>query len=146
MLTRATRNSVMKQLRDTRYAGIATTLLAVALGLATAGCETGGGGGGAGMGVGTAAGAALGAGTGRAIFGNSTSAMLIGGAVGGLAGNMTVDRQAQERQLQQTEASRDLAMQRQLDFERQRTLQQAQVQRQIEEDRLFAEWRQQQGR
>jgi hypothetical protein len=135
----------MKQLRDIRYAGITTTLLAVALGLAGAGCETGGGGG-AGMGVGTAAGAALGAGTGRAIFGNSTSAMLIGGAVGGLAGNMTVDRQAQERQLQQTEASRDLAMQRQLDFERQRTLQQAQVQRQIEEDRLFAEWRQQQGR
>lgn len=135
----------MKQLRDIRYAGITTTLLAVSLGLATAGCESGGGGG-AGMGVGTAAGAALGAGTGRAIFGNSTSAMLIGGAVGGLAGNMTVDRQAQERQLQQTEASRDLAMQRQLDFERQRTLQQAQVQRQIEEDRLFAEWRQQQGR
>lgn len=107
----------MKQLRDIRYAGITTTLLTVALGLATVGCETGGGGG-AGMGVGTAAGAALGAGTGRAIFGNSTSAMLIGGAVGGLAGNMTVDRQAQERQLQQTEASRDLAMQRQLDFER----------------------------
>src|SRR5512132_756699 len=140
----STRNSVMKQLRDIRYARITTTLLAVALGLATAGCESGGGG--AGMGVGTAAGAALGAGTGRAIFGNSTSAMLIGGAVGGLAGNMTVDRQAQERQLQQTEASRDLAMQRQLDFERQRTLQQAQVQRQIEEERLFAEWRQQQGR
>jgi hypothetical protein len=135
----------MKQLRDIRYAGITTTLLAVTLGLAGAGCESGGGGG-AGMGVGTAAGAALGAGTGRAVFGNSTSAMLIGGAVGGLAGNMTVDRQAQERQLQQTEASRDLAMQRQLDFERQRTLQQAQVQRQIEEDRLFAEWRQQQGR
>jgi hypothetical protein len=136
----------MKQLRDIRSAGMTATLLAVALGLATAGCETGGGGGGAGMGVGTAAGAALGVGTGRAIFGNSTSAMLIGGAVGGLAGNMTVDRQAQERQLQQTEASRDLAMQRQLDFERQRTLQQAQVQRQIEEERLFAEWRQQQGR
>ena len=36
-------------------------------------------------------------------------------------------------------------MQRQLDFERQRTLQQAQVQRQIEEERLFAEWRRQQG-
>jgi hypothetical protein len=136
---------VMKQSLGFVRTGTTATLLAVALGLATAGCETGSGGG-AGMGVGTAAGAALGAGTGRAIFGNSTSAMLIGGAVGGLAGNMTVDRQAQERQLQQTEASRDLAMQRQLDFERQRTLQQAQVQRQIEEDRLFAEWRQQQGR
>jgi osmotically inducible lipoprotein OsmB len=106
-----------------------------------AGCESGGGG----AGVGTVGGAALGAGAGRAIFGNSTSAMLIGGAVGGLAGNMTLDRQAQERQLQQTEASRDMAMQRQLDFERQRALQQAETQRQIEEQQLFSEWRRQQG-
>ena len=75
----------MKQSLDISVRRITTTLLAVTLGLATAGCESGGGG--AGMGVGTAAGAALGAGTGRAIFGNSTSAMLIGGAVGGLAGN-----------------------------------------------------------
>ncbi len=84
-------------------------------------------------------------GTGRAIFGNSTSAMLIGGAVGGMAGNMTIDRQAQERQFQQTQASQDMAMQRQLDFERQRALQQAQVQRQIEEEQQFADWRRQQG-
>jgi len=113
----------------------------IALGLAVA-CETGGGGG---AGVGTAGGAALGAGVGRAVFGNSTSAMLIGGAVGGLAGNMTVDRQAEERQFQRSQQTQDLAMQRQLDFERQRALQQAQVQRQIEEERLFAEWRRQQG-
>jgi hypothetical protein len=71
--------------------------------------------------------------------------MLIGGAVGGLAGNMTVDRQAQERQFQQNQTAQDMAMQRQLDFERQRALQQAQVQRQIEEEQLFAEWRRQQG-
>jgi len=116
-------------------------LLAAAASLAVAGCEAGGGG----AGVGTAGGAALGAGMGRAIFGDSTSAMLIGGAVGGLAGNMTVDRQNQERQIQQTEASRDRAMQRQLDFERQRALQQADVERQIEEERLFAEWRRSQG-
>lgn len=115
--------------------------IAATLALSVAACETGGGG----AGVGTVGGAALGAGAGRAIFGNSTSAMLIGGAVGGMAGNMTLDRQAQERQFQQTEHSRDLAMQRQLDFERQRALQQAQVQRQIEEDQLFAEWRRQQG-
>jgi hypothetical protein len=117
------------------------TILLAGLVLSVAACETGGGG----AGVGTAGGAALGAGVGRAVFGNSTSAMLIGGAVGGLAGNMTLDRQAQERQFEQTQRSQDLAMQRQLDFERQRTLQQAQVQRQIEEERLFAEWRRQQG-
>ena len=72
--------------------------------------------------------------------------MLIGGAVGGLAGNATVDRQAQDRRQQQQEASRDAAMQRQLDFERQRALQQADVQRQIEEQRLFNDWQQSQGR
>jgi hypothetical protein len=123
------------------------TILLTGLVLSVAACETGGGGGvgTGGAGVGTAGGAALGAGVGRAVFGNSTSAMLIGGAVGGLAGNMTLDRQAQERQFEQTQRSQDLAMQRQLDFERQRALQQAQVQRQIEEERLFAEWRRQQG-
>ena len=114
-------------------------LLAAALALSVAACETGG------AGVGTVGGAALGAGAGRAIFGNSTSAMLIGGAVGGMAGNLTVDRQAQERQFQQNQAAQDMAMQRELDFERQRALQQAQVQRQIEEEQLFADWRRQQG-
>lgn len=115
-------------------------LVAAAFGLSLAGC------GNYGPGVGTVGGAALGAGAGRAIFGGSTSAMLIGGAVGGLAGNATVDRQAQDRRQQQQEASRDAAMQRQLDFERQRALQQADVQRQIEEQRLFNDWQQSQGR
>lgn len=117
-------------------------LLAAAVALIVGGCETGSGG----PGVGTVGGAALGAGAGRAIFGNSTSAMLIGGAVGGMAGNMTIDRQAEERQFQRQQASQDAAMQRQLDFERQRQLQQAQTQRQIEEEQLFAEWRREQGR
>jgi osmotically inducible lipoprotein OsmB len=112
------------------------------LALVLAACESGSGG----PGVGTVGGAALGAGAGRAIFGNSTSAMLIGGAVGGMAGNMTIDRQNEDRQFQRQQASQDMAMQRQLDFERQRTLQQADTQRQIEEQRLFNEWRQQQGR
>jgi osmotically inducible lipoprotein OsmB len=116
--------------------------LAAIVALTLAACESGSGG----PGVGTVGGAALGAGAGRAIFGNSTSAMLIGGAVGGMAGNMTVDRQNEERQFQRQQASQDMAMQRQLDFERQRTLQQADTQRQIEEQRLFNEWRQQQGR
>lgn len=116
-------------------------VLAAVIALGLAACETGSGG----PGVGTAGGAALGAGVGRAIFGDSTSAMLIGGAVGGMAGNLTLDRQAQDRQFQQQQASQDMAMQRQLDFERQRALQNAQVQRQIEEERLFAEWRRQQG-
>lgn len=117
-------------------------LLAGLVVLALAACESGSGG----PGIGTVGGAALGAGAGRAIFGNSTSAMLIGGAVGGMAGNMTVDRQNEDRQFQRQQASQDMAMQRQLDFERQRALQQADTQRQIEEQRLFNEWRQQQAR
>lgn len=122
--------------------GSRAALLAGLVVLALAACESGSGG----PGIGTVGGAALGAGAGRAIFGNSTSAMLIGGAVGGMAGNMTVDRQNEDRQFQRQQASQDMAMQRQLDFERQRALQQADTQRQIEEQRLFNEWRQQQAR
>jgi Na+/glutamate symporter len=105
--------------------------------LALAGCE---GGGTAPAGVGTVGGAVAGAGTSRMLFGNSTSGMLIGGAVGGLAGNMMLDRQAEERQRQQAETTRDATMQRQLDFERQRALQEEEVRVQIEEERLFREW------
>lgn len=132
----------MRQSHRIRLAGPRAILLLTACGLSLVGCEAGTGG----PGVGTVGGAALGAGVGRAAFGNNTGAMLIGGAVGGLAGNATIDRQAQQRQQQQAEASRDAAMQRQLDFERQRALQQADVERQIEEQRLFNEWQRSQGR
>ena len=115
--------------------------LVTAIALGTAACETGG----SGAGVGTVGGAALGAGVGRAAFGNNAGAMLIGGAVGGLAGNMTVDRAAEERRLQQQEATRDASAQRQLDFERQRMLQEDATRRQIQEQREFEEWRRQQG-
>ena len=120
----------------------ATAALVAVLALGTAACETGGG---SGAGVGTVGGAALGAGVGRAAFGNNAGAMLIGGAVGGLAGNMTVDRAAEERRVQQQEATRDASAQRQLDFERQRMLQEDATRRQIQEQREFEEWRRQQG-
>ena len=119
----------------------ATAALVAVLALGTSACETGG----SGAGVGTVGGAALGAGVGRAAFGNNAGAMLIGGAVGGLAGNMTVDRAAEERRVQQQEASRDASAQRQLDFERQRMLQEEATRRQIEEQREFEGWRRQQG-
>jgi hypothetical protein len=81
-----------------------------------------------------------GAGVSRAVFGNSSSAMLIGGAVGGLAGNMTLDRQAEERRRQQAVEDRQTNQQLQLDFERQRALQAEQTRLEIEEQRLFQEW------
>ena len=71
----------------------------------------------------TVAGAAAGAGAGRLLFGNNTTGMLIGAAAGGLAGNMTLDRQAEARRQGEAAATQDAAMQRQLDFERQRALQ-----------------------
>ena len=121
-----------------------TAPLAAAAVLALTGCMDGGGGTGS-AGVGTAAGAAAGAGAGRLLFGNNTTGMLIGGAVGGLAGNMTLDRQAEERQRQQRVEDRKINQQLQLDFERQRALQAEQTRIQIEEERLFNEWRRQQG-
>ena len=111
--------------------------------VALGGCTDGGGTGS--PGIGTAAGAAAGAGAGRLLFGNSTTGMLIGGAAGGLAGNMTLDRQAEQRRQQQAIETRRTEQQLQLDFERQRALQQEQTRIEIEEQRLFNEWRRQQG-
>ena len=71
--------------------------------------------------------------------------MLVGGAVGGLAGNMTLDRQAEERRRQQAVENRRTEQQLQLDFERQRALQAEQTRIQIEEQRLFEQWRREQG-
>ncbi|MBL8668567.1 MAG: hypothetical protein JNM48_14005 [Rhodospirillales bacterium] len=126
--------------RRLSLSGTAGALLIVSL--AIAGCESGSGG----PGIGTVGGAAAGAGAGRAIFGGSTSAMLIGGAVGGMAGNMTVDRANEDRAWQRQQATQDANMQRQLDFERQRALQQEQLRRDNEQQRLFQEWQQQQQR
>jgi Na+/glutamate symporter len=118
-------------------AKLAVALLIGSAVLTLASCEHGGTGS---AGVGTVAGAAGGAGVGRALFGNSTTGMLIGAAAGGLAGNMALDRQAEQRRQQEAEASQDAAMRRQLDFERQRALQADEVQREIEERRLFEQW------
>lgn len=128
----------MSELRDMARPRCLALLLGVAA-LALAGCENTGGT--ASPGIGTVAGAAAGAGAGRLLFGNNATGMLVGGAVGGLAGNMTMDRQAEVRRQQDRAAEQDAAMQRQLDFERQRALQEEEVRRQMEEQRLFEEWR-----
>jgi Na+/glutamate symporter len=128
---------MMVRLGETIRARVTVGLLLGIAGLMVAGCENGGTGS---PGIGTVAGAAAGAGAGRLLFGNSTTGMLIGGAAGGLAGNMTLDRQAEARRQQEREATRDADMQRQLDFERQRALQAAETEREIEERRLFEEW------
>ena len=118
--------------------------LIVSLALVVAACESGGGGGGApaNPALGTLGGAAAGGVLGSMVgSGRGRTAAIVGGAVlGGVAGNQLVDRPVEEQQRQQAEASRDREMQRRLDFERQSALQNDQVQREIEERRLFDEW------
>lgn len=96
-----------------------------------------------GVGVGTAGGAAAGGLLGRAITGkhDNTLAILGGALLGGVAGNVLVDRPNEVRGQTEAELARDREMQRKLDYERQSTLQQEQVRREIEEQRLYEEWK-----
>ena len=96
-----------------------------------------------GIGLGTGAGAAAGALAGRAIAGshNNTLAMVGGALLGGLAGNMAVDRPNQLRGQDEAAAAANADQQRQLDFQHQSQLQQAQTQQQIEDQKEFEQWK-----
>lgn len=96
-----------------------------------------------GIGLGTGAGAAAGALAGRAIAGkhDNTLAMVGGALLGGLAGNMAVDRPNQLRGQDETAAAANADQQRQLDFPHQSQLQQAQTQQQIEDQQEFERWK-----
>ena len=100
-----------------------------------------------GIGLGTGAGAAAGALAGRAIAGkhDNTLAILGGALLGGIAGNVAVDRPNQVRGQQEAATAADAQQQRQLDYQRQSQLQQAQVQQQIEDQKLFEQGKQQRG-
>ena len=100
-----------------------------------------------GIGLGTGAGAAAGALAGRAIAGkhDNTLAILGGALLGGVAGNVAVDRPNQIRGQEETASAANAEQQRQLDYQRQSQLQQAQVQQQIEDQKLFEQWKQQRG-
>ncbi len=68
-------------------------------------------------------------------------AAIIGGAIIGGALGSKRDQQAKARCLQEREAAKDRDMQRRLDYDRQRLLQEDQVRKEIEERRLFEEWK-----
>ena len=88
---------------------------------------------------------------GGAVIGGMTGAMfgsrkgrkgaIIGGALIGGALGAKRDQRAKARCLEEREAAKDRDMQRQLDYDRQRLLQQEQVRKEIEEQRLYDEWK-----
>lgn len=126
----------------------AALALVLACGLGLAGCAGQGGGtpGYGGLGqpnVGTAAGAVSGAALGRAVAGrnNNLVAILGGAALGGLAGNVFLDKPSGARRTAEAEAASDREQQRRLDYERQSELQREETRRQIEEQRLFEDWK-----
>lgn len=96
-----------------------------------------------GVGLGTGGGAGAGALLGRAIAGkhDNTLAILGGALLGGIAGNVLVDRPNEIRGQEQAQAAADQEQQRRLDYERQSALQRDQVQREIEERNLFEQWK-----
>ncbi len=96
-------------------------------------CDKGGGRVGGAV-IGGAAGSMFGSGRGR------TASIIGGGLLGGAMGSRR-DQQAKARCLEEREAGKDRDMQRRLDYDRQRLLQEEQVRKEIEEQRLFEEWR-----
>ncbi len=66
---------------------------------------------------------------------------IIGGAVIGGALGARRDKRLRARCLEEREAARDRDMQRQLDYNRQSLLQEEQVRKEIEEQRLYDEWK-----
>ena len=89
-------------------------------------------------------GAAIGGATGSMFGkGKGRTGAIIGGAVIGGALGRRRDQRDKARCLEEREAEKDRDMRRQLDYDRQRLLQQDQVRNEIEEQRLFEEWRKQ---
>lgn len=86
--------------------------------------------------VGGAAGSMFGRGKGR------TGAVIGGALLGGALGARR-DRRAKARCLDERRVEKDRDMQRQLDYDRQRLLQEDQVRKEIEEQRLYEEWKKQ---
>ena len=115
----------------TLLAGILISAAAVRPALAQA-CDKAGGKIGGAV-IGGAAGSMFGRGRGR------TAAIIGGGLLGGAMGSRR-DQQAKARCLEEREAGKDRDMQRRLDYDRQRLLQEEQVRKEIEERRLFEEW------
>ncbi len=92
---------------------------------------------------------------GGAVIGGATGSMfgrkkgwtgaIIGGAIIGGALGSRRDQRLKAQCLEERERERDRDMQRQLDYNRQAMLQEEQVRKEIEERRLYDEWKRSQG-
>ena len=113
-------------------AGIFISVVAVRPALAQACDKAGGKIGGAVIGGG--AGSLFGRGKGR------RAATLGGALLGGVMGSRR-DQRSKARCLEERRVEKDRDMQRRLDYDRQRLLQEDQVRKEIEERRLYEEWK-----
>ena len=84
--------------------------------------------------IGGVTGSMFGSGSGR------TAATIGGALLGGVLGSRR-DQKAKNSCLQERETQKDRDMQRRLDYDRQRQLQEEQVRKEIEEQRLFEQWK-----
>ncbi len=84
--------------------------------------------------IGGATGSMFGRGKGR-------KGMVLGSAIIGGALGAKRDQQDKARCLEEREAEKNRDMQRQLDYDRQRLLQEEQVRKEIKEQRLYEEWK-----
>jgi hypothetical protein len=71
----------------------------------------------------------------------ATAAVLGAGLLGGYLGDRYIDEPSQQKQQQQKAAAADADYQRKLDYERQSQLQQAEVQKDIQEKQLYDQWK-----
>ena len=128
--------------RRYRSTGLALALVA---GLGLAGCADSGDEGQ--FGLGTYGGAAGGALLGGALAHSGSpfvmAAAMVGGAVlGGMAGDKFIDAPRQQRASAAQEEEADRATQRQLAYEKQSQIQEATVAKQLKEQQLFEQWKQ----
>ncbi len=73
--------------------------------------------------------------------GKGRTGAIVGGALLGGALGRRRDQREKARCLEEREAAKDRDMRRQLQYDRQRMLQQDQVRNEIEEQRLYEEWK-----
>jgi len=122
------------RLLEPRKASSSCYVVLTAAILLLAGCATDG-----------STGSFFGTGTAENTVGGSTPAMLGDTALGGITGSALVNRPVEDHKQAQAGASRDQEDQRRHDYARQSRIQQDQVRKEIEAQRLYERWKREHG-